>query len=75
MDNFVFLIKEWNGIAQFIFILLVALFLAIGAVMIFNGIEKFVNHTLPIIFRGWPPGYTEEDDAGDNKDDDITEEK
>lgn len=71
MDNLVLLIKEWWPIAQFIFILLIGLVAAIFAVMTFNAIEKFFNHTLPVIFRGWPPGY-EEDNT--NESEDITNE-
>lgn len=59
MDNLVILIKEWHPVAQFIIVFILAFSAATISVMVFNGIERFFNTTLPILVRGWPPGHEE----------------
>jgi hypothetical protein len=68
MDNLVALIREWHPFGQFVMILVVAAMITLIGLMTFNAIEKFINHTLPVIIRGWPPGY-KEDNTEDDEDD------
>jgi len=72
MDNIAALIRDWHPIGQFVFLSFITCIIGIFSVMLFNMVERFLNHTLPVIVRGWPPGYSEEekDEDTEKKDDD-----
>ena len=64
------LIREWHPIAQFVMVLLVALISAVASLMLFNGVERFFNQTLPVLIRGWPASNDDEDADKDDADND-----
>ncbi len=69
MDSIINIIREWNGVAQFVIILVLAAGIAGAVTILFSTIDRFINKTLPIIIRGWPPNYVEEKDDDEKSDD------
>lgn len=56
------LVKEWNMFGQFLFVMGIAT-LGTTILLAFVGlIGNFVNNTIPVLLRGYPPENTPEDE-------------
>lgn len=64
-NDFIEILKTWNGVAQFIFLFLFIFTLLGSMLIVIKYIGEFFTETLPILVRGWPPIIQNKDEEKD----------
>lgn len=64
-NDFIEILKTWNGVAQFIFLFLFIFALLGSMLIVIKYIGEFFTETLPILVRGWPPIIQNKDEEKD----------
>lgn len=57
------MVRNWHVFAQFLFVMGIATLGTFIALAITGLIGDFINHTLPVLFRGYPSQNRSEDDV------------
>lgn len=58
------IIRSWNGVGQFLFVICIASLGTMIMLAVSGIIGEFINNTIPVLLRGYPPKNESED--GDN---------